>query len=62
MRGAGDHVPRLDVFDAMGNRVAVATLRPHSKVVGFGDGTVYVAREDPEDGFWYLERYRLPSP
>ncbi len=35
-----------------------AALNPHSTIVGFGVGTAYVARKDPEDGLVYLERYR----
>jgi hypothetical protein len=49
-----------DVFNARGVRVAQARLRPHSKVVGFGRGSVYVARQTQDDDLWYLERYRLP--
>jgi len=46
-----------DVFDRRGVRVVEARLRPHSKVVGFGAGTVYVARQTQDDDLWYLERY-----
>ncbi len=58
MRAWNDSVPVYDVFDAIGRRTAQARLRSHSKVVGFGNGTVYVARQTPDDGLWWLERYR----
>lgn len=57
-RAAADPTPRYDIFDATGRLVATAALRPHSRVVGFGSGTLYVARQDPADDLWYLERYR----
>lgn len=57
MRAWNDSVPVYDVFDAIGRRVAQARLRPHSRVVGFGNGTIYVAREDPDTGLWWVERY-----
>jgi hypothetical protein len=56
-RKAGDPNPVYDVFDASGNLAGQVTLRPKSRVVGFGKGTVYVARSD-EDDLQYLERYR----
>jgi len=55
-RKAGDKTPRYDVFDGSGNLVRQVTLRANSRVVAFGDGTVYVARMD-EDDLEYLERY-----
>jgi hypothetical protein len=58
MQDVADTVVRYDVFNAQGARVAEARLRKHSRVVGFGAGTVYVAREDADEGLWYLERYR----
>jgi hypothetical protein len=39
--------------------VGKATLKPNSVVVGFGQGAVYVARQDPEDDLRYLEKYAL---
>lgn len=58
LRRAGDRTPLYDVFDQQGRKVAEVTLRPRSRVLGFGKGTVYVARND-EDDLQYLERYRL---
>lgn len=56
-RKAGDPTPVYDVFDASGNLTGQVTLRPRSRVVGFGRGTVYVVRSE-EDDLQYLERYR----
>lgn len=58
-RPAGDNTPSYDVFDRTGALVKRVTLNPRSRVVGFGKGTVYVARSD-EDDLLYLERYRKP--
>jgi hypothetical protein len=55
---ATDPTWRYDIFDASGRQVGVATLRRGSAVVGFGRGSVYVARTDPEDDLVYLERHR----
>ncbi len=51
--------PRYDVFDGAGERAMVVQLAPERRVVGFGDGKVYVVRMD-EYGLQYLERYALP--
>ena len=59
LRKAGDRVPVYDVFDGAGRLSRQITLRPRSRVVGFGKGTVYVTRSD-EDDLQYLERYRRP--
>ena len=57
-RDAGD-TPMYDVFGASGTRDMVVELLPERRVVGFGDGKVYVVRMD-EYGLQYLERYALP--
>lgn len=51
--------PRYDVFDGTGERKMVVQLPPERRVVGFGNGKVYVVRMD-EYGLQYLERYALP--
>ena len=48
--------PEYDVFDGNGDRVGTVTLAENSRVVGFGNGVVYVARTDDDDLQW-LERY-----
>jgi hypothetical protein len=55
---AADRTWRYDIFDATGRLTGTATLRTGAVIVGFGAGTVYVARTDPEDDLVYLERYR----
>lgn len=56
---AGDP-PLYDVFDARGRRVAQVRLEGDRRVVGFGDGTVYVERGDELEFAW-LERYDMPA-
>jgi hypothetical protein len=57
VKPASDKTPSYDVFDGTGKLVGSVTLRPRSRVAGFGKGTVYVVRTD-EDDLQYLERYR----
>lgn len=58
-RPASDKVPSYDIWSPMGQLVGKATLKPNSVVVGFGQGAVYVARQDPEDDLRYLEKYAI---
>jgi hypothetical protein len=58
-RPASDNRPTYDIFSPAGALVGRATLKPNSQVVGFGQGAVYVARQDPEDDLRYLEKYAL---
>jgi hypothetical protein len=53
-----DAAPTYDVFDGAGKLTARVQLAKRSRVVGFGSGSVYVARFD-EDDLQYLQRYRL---
>ncbi len=48
-----------DVFDHTGARIAVATLPPAHRVVGFGPGVVLATRTD-EDGLQYLLAFKQP--
>lgn len=57
-RDANDKVPKYDVLDASGKVVSRVALAPRSRVVGFGNGVVYVVRMD-EDDLQYLQRFRL---
>lgn len=58
-RSAGE--PRLfDVFDASGNRVHQVELPVDRRLVGFGEGTVYLTRSDQYDFAW-LEQYAAPG-
>lgn len=58
-RKPGDDVPVYDVFDASGRVIGKVALPAKSRLVGFGNGTVYLIRLD-EDDLQYLQRYRLP--
>jgi hypothetical protein len=49
---------RYDIFDAKGVPAGSATINSRAVIVGFGAGTVYVARTDPADDLVYLERYK----
>ena len=51
--------PRYDIFTPNGQRVAMVTLGANRRVIGMGEGTLYVARNDDDD-LQYLERYVLP--
>jgi hypothetical protein len=52
--------PLYDVFDRAAKLTYTAELPPKTKLVGFGAGTVYLARVDDDD-LHYLERYALPA-
>jgi hypothetical protein len=51
--------PLYDVFDKAAKRIYQLELPPRTKLVGFGSGTVYLARVD-EDDLHYLQRHALP--
>jgi hypothetical protein len=53
---AGARNPEYDVFDRAGRLVRKVTLNPRSRVVGFGQGAVYVVRTDDDD-LQYLQRF-----
>lgn len=50
--------PTYDVIDNTGKVVSRVILPQKTRLVGFGNGTVYLARVD-EDDLLYLQRYRL---
>jgi hypothetical protein len=58
-RPAKDKIPTYDVIDATGKVVSRVALPANTRLVGFGNGTVYLARSD-EDDLQYLQRYRTP--
>jgi hypothetical protein len=58
-RAAKDKIPTYDVIDAGGRVVQRVALPENTRLVGFGNGTVYLARAD-EDDLLYLQRYRMP--
>lgn len=51
-------VPTFDLIGANGALVGHVTLPQRAKLVGFGNGTVYLVRSDDDD-LQYLQRYRL---
>ena len=59
-RAAKDKIPTFDVFDASGRVVSRVALPQDTRLVGFGNGTVYLARSD-EDDLQYLQRHALPT-
>lgn len=57
---AAGAAPMYDVFGADGSRVGQVALAEGRRVVGFGDGTVYIVHTDPF-GLQSLERHSAPS-
>jgi hypothetical protein len=58
-RRAGDPVPVYDVFNSSGTMVSRVAFPTRTRLLGFGNGTAYVVRND-EDDLQYLQRYKLP--
>ena len=58
-RAHNDAVPSYDVFDARGQLVERVVLPKDGRLVGFGAGTIYLARRDQDD-LQYLQRFRVP--
>lgn len=57
-RKPGDKIPTYDVFDASGRVIGRVALPADTRLIGFGNGTVYLVRTDADD-LQYLQRYRL---
>ncbi|MDA1080300.1 MAG: hypothetical protein O2973_01285 [Gemmatimonadetes bacterium] len=57
-RKPGDDIPVYDVFDASGRVIGHVALPAKSRLVGFGNATVYLIRLDADD-LQYLQRFRL---
>lgn len=53
-----DSPPTFEIFDPQGIRVGTVQLPEGRRLIGFGDGTIYVIRIDEVDLKW-LERYRV---
>ena len=58
-RAHDDRIPAYDVFDASGRLTSRVALPAGTRLLGFGNGTVYLIRVDEDDLQW-IERYRLP--
>ena len=50
--------PTYDVIDRAGDLVQKVVLEKGSRLVGFGNGVVYIARVD-QDGLQYLQKHKL---
>jgi hypothetical protein len=53
--------PTFDVIDRAGNVAQRVVLPAKARLLGFGNGTVYIARLD-EDDLQYLQRHRFTMP
>ena len=60
-RAANDEIPTYDVFDARGALVSRVALPKGGRLLGFGNGTVYLSRMDADD-LVYIQRWRLDTP
>ena len=58
-RPAGEKRPLYDVIDRSGKLVRRVMLPPDTKVIGFGPGSVYLARFDDVD-LMYVQRHPVP--
>jgi hypothetical protein len=58
--GGADDPPSFDVIDPKGAVVHRVVLAKRARLLGFGKGTVYVARVDDDD-LQYVQRYRPPA-
>jgi hypothetical protein len=59
--GPAGQPPTFDVIDRAGNLVQKVVLPKKARLLGFGNGTVYIARVD-EDDLQYLQRHRFVMP
>lgn len=61
MRRHDDSIPIYDVFDPAGRLVAQARLNPQSRLMGVGAGVAWIIRRTPDDGFWFVEKWKIPN-
>jgi hypothetical protein len=59
--GPAGQPPTFDVIDRAGNLALKVVLPKKSRLLGFGNGAVYIARVD-EDDLQYLQRHRFVMP
>ena len=59
--GVAGQPPTYDVIDRAGNVVQKVVLPQRTRLVGFGNGTVYTVRLDQDD-LQYLQRHRFSMP
>jgi hypothetical protein len=60
-REANDDAPLYDVFDARGQLVSRVALPKGARLLGFGNGSVYLSRMDDDD-LVYIQRWRMDAP
>lgn len=59
--GPAGQPPTYDVIDRAGNLALKVVLPKRARLLGFGNGAVYVARLD-EDDLQYIQKYRFTMP
>ena len=59
--GPAGQPPTFDVIDRAGNLAQKVVLPKRARLIGFGNGAVYVARLD-EDDLQYIQKYRFTMP
>ena len=59
--GPAGQPPTFDVIDRAGNLVQKVALPKRSRLVGFGNGAVYIARLDDDD-LQYLQKHKVTIP
>ena len=59
--GPAGQPPTYDVIDRAGNLAQKVVLPKRARLLGFGNGAVYVARLD-EDDLQYIQKYRFTMP
>lgn len=59
--GPAGQPPTFDVIDRAGNVVQKVILPKRARLLGFGNGAVYIARLD-EDDLQYLQKHRFAMP
>jgi hypothetical protein len=52
-----DKVRKYEIYDSAGTLTGTAIVDAHSRIVGFGPKSVYVARTNPDDDLVYLSKY-----
>ena len=59
--GPAGQPPTFDVIDRAGNLAQKVVLPKRARLLGFGNGAIYVARLD-EDDLQYIQKYRFTMP
>jgi hypothetical protein len=59
--GPAGQPPTFDVIDRAGNIAQKVVLPKRARLLGFGNGAIYVARLD-EDDLQYIQKYRFTMP